>query len=92
MVTVISSVGLGLYLAVPFISKKASLAAQRSDSSNMVAIAEALNAYALRHGTYPTPVVKIVMVCRFYSWRVLILPFLGVRGTLQKVSTGSTVR
>lgn len=84
MVTVISSVGLGLYLAVPFISKKASLAAQRSDSSNLVAIAEALNAYALRHGTYPTPVVKDSNGMPLYSWRVLILPFLGYEELYKK--------
>lgn len=74
---VFSAAGLGIYLAIPFISQKASLAAQRSDSGNMIAIAQALNAYALRHGSYPTPIVKDNNGMPLYSWRVLILPFLG---------------
>jgi hypothetical protein len=77
LATILSAGGLGIYLAIPFISQKASLAAQRSDSSNMIAIAQALNAYALRHGTYPTPIVKDKSGTPLYSWRVLILPFLG---------------
>jgi hypothetical protein len=77
LATVFAAMGLGVYLAIPFISKKASLAAQRSDSSNMIAIAQALNAYAVRHGSYPTPIVKDSNGMPLYSWRVLILPFLG---------------
>ncbi|MCU0710623.1 MAG: DUF1559 domain-containing protein [Pirellula sp.] len=77
LATVVVAGGVGVYFAIPFITKKAALAAQRSDSSNMIAIAEALNAYALRYGTYPTPVVKDNSGTPLYSWRVLILPFLG---------------
>lgn len=77
LATVLFAGGLGIYFAIPFIKQKASLAAQRSDSSNMITIAQALNAYALRHGTYPTPIVKDKSGTPLYSWRVLILPFLG---------------
>ena len=77
LATVFAAGGLGIFFAIPFISKKASLAAQRSDSGNMIAIAQALNAYALRHGSYPTPIVKDNNGMPLYSWRVLILPFLG---------------
>jgi hypothetical protein len=40
-------------------------------------IAEALNAYCARYGTYPTPAVTDANGVKLYSWRVLILPFLG---------------
>lgn len=75
--TMVIALGVSVYLAIPLISRKASLAAQRSDSENMIAIAQALNAYALRHGTYPTPIVRDASGRALYSWRVLILPFLG---------------
>jgi len=75
--TIILSAGFSVYLAIPLLSQKASLAAQRSDSANMIAIAQALNAYAFRHGSYPTPIVKNGDGVPLYSWRVLILPFLG---------------
>ena len=50
---------------------------QGRDLDNMRSIAMALNAYADRYGTYPPPVVCDLQGKPLYSWRVLILPFLG---------------
>ncbi len=45
--------------------------------SNLQRIANALNAYAADHGTYPTPVVTDAKGTPLYSWRVLLLPYIG---------------
>lgn len=45
--------------------------------NNARLIAEALNAYADDYGSYPTPVVTDASGKPLYSWRVLILPYLG---------------
>jgi len=45
--------------------------------SNLQRIASALNAYAADHGTYPNPVVTDAAGKPLYSWRVLLLPYLG---------------
>ncbi len=45
--------------------------------ANLQQIANALNDYADRHGTYPPPVVFDAAGKPLYSWRVLILPQLG---------------
>ena len=45
--------------------------------ANLQQIANALNEYADRHGTYPPPVVFDAAGKPLYSWRVLILPQLG---------------
>lgn len=45
--------------------------------SNLQQIAKAINAYAAEHGTYPSPVVYGPKGAQLYSWRVLILPYLG---------------
>ena len=45
--------------------------------NNVQRIAKALQAYCDMHGTYPTPVVVDAAGKPLYSWRVLILPFLG---------------
>ncbi len=45
--------------------------------TNLQRIAQALNAYAAEHGTYPTPVVTDAAGKPLYSWRVLLLPYLG---------------
>ena len=45
--------------------------------NNLRLIAEALNAYADDYGSYPTPVVTDASGKPLYSWRVLILPYLG---------------
>jgi hypothetical protein len=68
---------IGGVLAYPTLRQKASLAAQRLDSTNMTTIAQALNAYCDRYGTYPPPIVRDATGAPLYSWRVLILPFMG---------------
>jgi type II secretory pathway pseudopilin PulG len=45
--------------------------------NNLQRIARALNAYAADHGTYPTPVVTDSAGKPLYSWRVLLLPYIG---------------
>ena len=47
---------------------------------NASQIATALNAYADDYGSYPTPVVKDKNGKALYSWRVLILPYIGMQG------------
>jgi hypothetical protein len=64
-------------MAWPTIQKRALIAAQNRDIDNMKLIAKALNEYADRYGTYPPPVVRDDQGLPLYSWRVLILPFLG---------------
>lgn len=51
--------------------------AQGRDLVNMKSLAVALNAYSDRYGTYPPPVVLDGGGKPLYSWRVLILPFMG---------------
>tara|TARA_R110002049_G_scaffold2750_9_gene22336 strand:+ start:3199 stop:4110 length:912 start_codon:yes stop_codon:yes gene_type:complete len=51
---------------------------QRTTSlNNLQQIAEALNAYAADHGTYPPPATVDQNGVPLHSWRVLILPYLG---------------
>ena len=45
--------------------------------SNLEAIAEALNAYAADHGTYPPAILRDSSGKALHSWRVLLLPYLG---------------
>lgn len=47
-------------------------------------IAQALNNYAADHGTYPTPVVTDAAGKPLYSWRVLLLPYLGEGALYQR--------
>jgi Protein of unknown function (DUF1559) len=53
------------------------LITQGSDLDNMRTIAEALNSYCDRYGQYPPPVVTDSVGKPLYSWRVLVLPFMG---------------
>lgn len=51
---------------------------ERSTSiANLEKIADALNAYAADHGTYPPPATLDAANRQLHSWRVLILPYLG---------------
>jgi hypothetical protein len=45
--------------------------------NNVQKIALALQAYCDKHGTYPPPVINDATGKPLYSWRVLLLPFLG---------------
>jgi len=70
----------GLFIGVfvvPWFRNTLVEASQQRDLNNMRQIAEALNAYCARYGTYPTPAVTDAKGVKLYSWRVLILPFLG---------------
>ncbi len=76
-ITLLGLVAGAIWFALPGIQRGVSIAAQRKDLDNMRSIAEALNDYCARYGTYPTPTVTDASGKGLYSWRVLILPFLG---------------
>ena len=80
-VSVITSIlligGLVLAVAWPSLKNQFRRVAQSRDLQNMSTIAQALNAYSDRYGTYPPPVVSDAIGTPLYSWRVLILPFMG---------------
>lgn len=50
---------------------------QATSMKNLEKIANALNAYAAEHGTYPPPVTMDANNQPLHSWRVLILPYLN---------------
>ena len=58
--------------------------AQSQDFDKMKSIAAALNAYSNRYGTYPPPTVKDADGMPLYSWRVLVLPFMGYEDLYKK--------
>jgi hypothetical protein len=66
-----------LWISWPSIKNSVRRVAQNRDFDNMQIIATALNAYADRYGTYPPPIVTDAAGKKLYSWRVLILPFMG---------------
>lgn len=74
---VVVSLASAAWFALPSIQRGISIAAQRRDLDNMRSIVSALNDYNARYGTYPTPVVTDATGKKLYSWRVLILPFMG---------------
>jgi hypothetical protein len=67
----------GNFLPWPSIQAGMERVAIKRDLDNMREIARALNAYSDRYGTYPPPVVTDAAGKPLFSWRVLILPFLG---------------
>jgi hypothetical protein len=75
--TLLLAVSIGLVVSWPYFQKRAMIAAQDRDIDNMKQIVDALNSYAAKYGTYPTPTVVDKAGTPLYSWRVLILPFLG---------------
>lgn len=64
-------------IAWPTVKNSMRRVAQARDLENMKSIVEGLNAYCDRYGTYPPSVVVDDSGARLYSWRVLILPFMG---------------
>jgi hypothetical protein len=66
-----------LWFVFPGVQRGIAVAAQRKDLENMRSIVKALDDYCARYGTYPTPTVTDSSGRKLYSWRVLILPFLG---------------
>jgi hypothetical protein len=71
------AMGATVWYVLPSIKKQLSVASQRRDLDNMRNIVQALNDYGARYGTYPSPSVVDATGKKLYSWRVLILPFLG---------------
>jgi hypothetical protein len=61
----------------PTIRQNIERSAQGRDLDNMRSINLALNAYSDRYGTYPPPFAVDLQGKPLYSWRVLILPFMG---------------
>ncbi len=82
-VLIFSVIGASWY-AIPALRRGLSVAAQRRDLDSMKSIVVALNDYNARYGTYPTPIVSDVTGKPLYSWRVLILPFLGYEDLFQR--------
>lgn len=69
--------GVSIYLLWPTLSALKARRDRVASLNNLQRIAEALNAYSIQHGTYPTPVVYDASGKPLYSWRVLILEQLG---------------
>lgn len=69
--------GLSSYLLWPTFQGLKARRDRVASFNNLQRIAEALNAYAIEHGSYPPPVVSDASGKPLYSWRVLILEQLG---------------
>ncbi len=72
--------GLCLYLLWPTFQGLKSRRDRVTSLNNLQRIARALNEYALKHGSYPPPIVYDASGLPLYSWRVLILEQLGEPG------------
>ena len=72
--------GICLYLLWPTFQGLKSRRDRVTSLNNLQRIAQALNAYALQYGTYPSPIVYDASGQPLYSWRVLILEQLGEPG------------
>lgn len=68
---------LGGWFGLPAIQRRLEVFSQGRDIDNLKSIAEGLNAYQAKYGTYPTPDVTDATGKKLLSWRVLILPFIG---------------
>ncbi len=77
VVSVLLTGALVLWISWPSIQSNIRRVAQARDLENLQLIAKALNAYSDRYGTYPPPAVTDAAGKKLYSWRVLILPFMG---------------
>jgi type II secretory pathway pseudopilin PulG len=66
-----------IYLLWPTLSALKARRDRVASLNNLQRIAEALNAYAVQHGSYPSPIVYDTNGKPLYSWRVLILEQLG---------------
>lgn len=69
--------GIVLYVMWPSVVTLKATRDRQACKSNLQKIAVALNSYAAEHGKYPTPVVRNASGKPLYSWRVLLLPYLG---------------
>ncbi len=72
-------VTLGIAIAVvgPMISQRMARVRELSDFEKMRTIVKALNEYNDRYSSFPPPAVVDSKGKKLYSWRVLILPFMG---------------
>jgi hypothetical protein len=77
-----------MWLAWPSLQIRMRRIAQTRDLENMLVIAEALNAYCDKHGTYPPPYVSDDAGKPLYSWRVLVLPFMGYEDIYNQFELG----
>ena len=68
---------LSVSIGISELRRLGDLQAIRADYMRMKSVAEAINAYYERYDSYPPPVVYDTVGKPLYSWRVLILPFLG---------------
>ena len=71
--------GIVAWLLVPSAQRAFEERRRLATLSNIQQIAKALNAYNREFGSYPTPTVNDANGLPLYSWRVLILPYLGYK-------------
>lgn len=76
--------GVGWLASEPFFKQLQSQHNVFMGRNNLQRIAAALKAYNKDHGSYPTPTVTDATGRPLYSWRVLLLPYLGERGLYEK--------
>ena len=69
--------GVAAFALWPRVRQGIQRSAQTRDFENMKLIQVALSEYSDRYGSYPPPVVYDANGKALYSWRVMILPFLG---------------
>lgn len=77
IVAVAAVLSLSSYLLWPTLQGLKARRDRVASLNNLQRIAEALNAYAIQHGSYPPPVIFDAGGKPLYSWRVLILEQLG---------------
>jgi hypothetical protein len=76
--------GVGWLASAPFFKQLKSQHNVFMGRNNLQRIAAALKAYSNDHGSYPTPTVTDATGRPLYSWRVLLLPYLGEQGLYEK--------
>lgn len=76
--------GVGWLASAPFFKQLQSQHNVFMGRNNLQRIAAALKAYSNDHGSYPTPTVTDATGRPLYSWRVLLLPYLGEQGLYEK--------
>ncbi len=77
MFGLVITAGLTLYVFYPSLKSLKARRDAMACMANLQRVAEALRAYAVDHGTFPTPTVTDATGKPLYSWRVLILPYIG---------------
>jgi len=67
------------WLIVPSAQRASEERRKLASVSNIQQIAKAMNAYRRDYGSYPTPTATNLDGLQLYSWRVLLLPYLGYK-------------